>query len=378
MWKARTCPPWSSRDHIVWTEQEGNEAQIHGNFIELVRFRAEIDEVLRTHLQLAPKNACYTSKTIQNELIDIIGKRIRFDILSGVKKAKFYSVIADEIADVGNREQLSLSLRYILDDEVNKVFIDFVEDHWGTNAILKCLVAWALPLSDLRGQCYDGASNMAGARSGCRSIVQQQAPMAIYIHCATHRLNLAVVSVCEIQAFKNTESYIGEIARFFHFSAKRQRLLDRAIEVVTPTVTYKKLKDACQTRWVQCIDSYVIFLELLPAVHVTLQAIICPGQFENLGTDWNWDGETLTKANGFIYHLVCYFLVCFKILLEVLSCLRGLTLKLQMQAVDVIYAYGQVRAVVSTLKIMREVSEREFRRIFTETDKLAKDRNISS
>ena len=39
--------------------------------------------------------------------------------------------------------------------------------------------------------------------------------MAIYVHCAAHRLNLAIVSVCKIQAFKNAESYIGEIARFF-------------------------------------------------------------------------------------------------------------------------------------------------------------------
>ena len=59
---------------------------------------------------------------------------------------------------------------------------------------------------------------MSGARSGCRSIVQQQAPMAMYFHCAAHWLNLAVVSACKIQAFKNVESYIGEIARFFAFS----------------------------------------------------------------------------------------------------------------------------------------------------------------
>lgn len=40
-------------------------------------------------------------------------------------KAKFYSLIA-EVVDVRNKEQLSLSLRYILKDKVNEVFI---EDH---------------------------------------------------------------------------------------------------------------------------------------------------------------------------------------------------------------------------------------------------------
>ena len=90
------------------------------------------------------------------------------------------------------------------------------------NAILMWLETAGLSPSDMRGQCYDGASNMSGVRSGCRSI---EDPMAMYFHCAAHRLNLAVVSACKIQAFKNVESYIGEIARFFAFSPKRQRLL---------------------------------------------------------------------------------------------------------------------------------------------------------
>ena len=47
------------------------------------------------------------------------------------------------------------------------------------------------------------------------------------------------------------------------------------------------------------IDSYMVFLELLPDLHITLQAMICSCHFMNLGTDCRWDGEALTKANGF-------------------------------------------------------------------------------
>ena len=112
-------------------------------------------------------------------------------------------------------------------------------------------------------------------------------------YCATHQLNLAVVSACKIQAFMNTESCIGEMARFFKFSAKRQRLLDRALDIVTPVTHAKKLKDTCRTHLIQHIDSYTVFLELLPAVHTALQAISYPSQFKDLGTDWSWDRETL-------------------------------------------------------------------------------------
>ena len=92
----------------------------------------------------------------------------------------------------------------------------------------------------------------------------------MHYHCAAHRLNLAVVSACKIQAFKNAESYLGEIARFFNFSAKRQHLLEKAIEACDSTTKAKKLKDACRTRWVQRIDSYAVFLDLLPALHLCL------------------------------------------------------------------------------------------------------------
>ena len=45
--------------------------------------------------------------------------------------------------------------------------------------------------------------------------------------------------------------------------------------------------------------------------------------------------DTITKANGFLHQLESSsFLICFNILSEVLPYLRSLTLKLQMQALD--------------------------------------------
>ena len=54
-------------------------------FIELVCFQAENDDVLCRHLNNALRNVQYTSKTIQNELISIIGNNICTEILSEVK-----------------------------------------------------------------------------------------------------------------------------------------------------------------------------------------------------------------------------------------------------------------------------------------------------
>jgi len=34
----------------------------------------------------------------------------------------------------------------------------------------------------------------------------------MYFNCAAHRFNVGVVSACIIQAFKNAEPFVGEIA----------------------------------------------------------------------------------------------------------------------------------------------------------------------
>ena len=102
--------------------------------------------------------------------------------------------------------------------------------------------------------------------------------------------------------------------------------------------------------------------------------MVNPSLHEDLGKEWSWDGETITKADGFLYHLQSSsFLLCVSILLQILHILRELTMMLQMRATDVVYAYKQVRSVVSALKRMRQDSVREFKQVFTQTTKLGQD-----
>ena len=157
----------------------------------------------------------------------------------------------------------------------------------------------------------------------------------------------------------------------FKFSSKRQRLLDRVLEETSSKA--KKLKDSCRTRWIERVDSYIVFHELLPAVLMTLRAMVSPDNFQELGCNWNWDGETLTKANRFLFQLESpLFLLSFEILLEVLTSSKGLTFKLQMEAIDVLYAYRELRTIVTTLRNMRSKSEKGFSKLFAQTTSLGK------
>ena len=52
----------------------------------------------------------------------------------------------------------------------------------------------ALDIQNIRGQGYDGASNMRGEWKGLQALFLNECPYAYYIHCMAHRLQLALVA----------------------------------------------------------------------------------------------------------------------------------------------------------------------------------------
>lgn len=82
----------------------------------IFEFRAETDEHLRNHLLRSAANAKYTSHQVQNELIGLCGEQIAATIISECKDAKYYTILAYDSSDVSCTEQVSLCLRYVVDE----------------------------------------------------------------------------------------------------------------------------------------------------------------------------------------------------------------------------------------------------------------------
>ena len=123
----------------------------HGNFLALLQFRIQAgDHVLEEHLKTAAKNALYTSKTTQNELISIYGDLMRNEILRRIQEVCFFSVIADEVTDIANDEQLSISIRFLEDTVPSERFLAFNQSLSGIRGeniaddILAKLAEWQL------------------------------------------------------------------------------------------------------------------------------------------------------------------------------------------------------------------------------------------
>ena len=85
-----------------------------GNFQELLKFRADAgDTCLKLHFEEGHKNATYRSKTIQNQIVKILGDQVLDGIIANVKKAKYFAISADEATDSGKQTQLTMVLRYV-------------------------------------------------------------------------------------------------------------------------------------------------------------------------------------------------------------------------------------------------------------------------
>ena len=69
----------------------------------------------------------YRSKNIQNELINISAELLRNGIVKEITRAKFFSFMADEAADVSVKEQLSLVIRFVDDkSNIREEFLEFI------------------------------------------------------------------------------------------------------------------------------------------------------------------------------------------------------------------------------------------------------------
>ena len=205
-----------------------------------------VDELFKS----TPKNMSYKSKTTQNEIIDICGDLITKKITDEIREARFYSILADEAADCGNVEQLSVVFRFVYRQcRIREEFLGFVPcKEFDATTIKEFLRDLNLPVDDCRGQGYDGAGNMAGRLSGVAAKIQETNEKALYVHCNSHRLSLCVAACCKEQLVRNMMEHVRVATEFFNFSPKRFELLVKTIEQLLPSANHKRLINVCKTR----------------------------------------------------------------------------------------------------------------------------------
>lgn len=171
-----------------------------------------------------------------------------------------------------------------------------------TDSIISACNIVGLSLHNLRGQGYDGCAAMKGHLNGVQTRISEIYPKALYTHCASHSLNLALSDSCSIQPITNCFGTVKEVLAFFSRSAKRVAALQNTIDHPELSGIYKsKLISLCETRWVERHDSILQFTEMLLPIVTTLEIIEDSSDGESSSKSYIL--QTAMKETGFLVSL---------------------------------------------------------------------------
>ncbi|XP_065673947.1 zinc finger MYM-type protein 1-like [Hydra vulgaris] len=243
----------------------------NGNYLGMLELLTQFDPVLKQHIDtFANKgkgNVNCLSKTICEELIEIMSQKVLTHIITEIKKAKYWGIIVDSTPYISHMAQLSVLFRYYLNGHVYERFFCFlqIKSHDSKSLItdiLDLLERYNIDITNCRGQAYDNVSNMSGKYSGLQARLKERSQLAFYIPCAGHSLSL--VGQCSVTKCINSINYFGVLQSLYSFfiaSTNRWDLLKGN------HATLKRLSD---TRWSSRSDAFISLVENFDGVHAAL------------------------------------------------------------------------------------------------------------
>ena len=229
-----------------------------GNLFQLLKCRATVVHGVDEWL----KSGKYLSHDIINELVEIMALNLLRNLLTEIRQSQWFALISDETRDQSGLEQLCISIRWVdqsytvSEDIIGMMEMQQTDALTISNALKDVLLRCSLPL---RGQAYDGASNMAGHLNGVAVRLQREEPRAHYVHCLAHSLNLCLQECsCKCSAVRDALGVTQELYNLIRASPKRLGLFNRIKNEIAPSSP--GLKPLCPTRWTvrtSAIDSVV-------------------------------------------------------------------------------------------------------------------------
>lgn len=250
----------------------------NGNYLGTLELLAQFDPFLANHLHehgnKGKGRISYLSSTICEEFIQLMGQQVFNKIVQEIKHAKYFSVSLDSTPDISHVDQLTCVFRYVLDDGPVERFFTFLDMHGHTGEQLAAsLISFMedndIHISNCRGQSYDNASNMSGKYKGVQALIRSKNPLADYIPCVAHSLNL--VGKCAAESCSQANSFfdfVQSLYVFFSRSTHRWSILVTAMSTADAHVPV--LKQLSETRWSARADATSALLKGFTEIRLAL------------------------------------------------------------------------------------------------------------
>jgi hypothetical protein len=144
---------------------------------------------------------------------------------------------------------------------VRERFIGLVHVTETTSAYLKASIdalfaKLKLTLKQVRGQGYDGASNMRGEFNGLQSLIMRESSSAYYVHCFAHQLQLVLVAI--VRKHKGVSDFFTKISILLNVvggSSKRRDLIrDINVKEMSKALGCGQLQTGTRLNQEQCLQ----------------------------------------------------------------------------------------------------------------------------
>ena len=352
-----------------------------GNFLALLKLLAIHDDMLCSRLE-TPAMRCVThlSPQTQNELITVMGKHIILQgILDDLNAAPYYSILADEVTS-HNVAHLAICARFVDENkDVREEFLTFLKLERITSekiaeSILEFLKENNIPAVNMRGQGYDGASNMSSGRVGVQARIWEEAPLATYVHCNGHCLNLVISKSCSLPQVHNVIDRLQYCCRYFLNSPKRSGVLGLIVSRnVVDQAKRKPLLELCKTRWAERHSGYQHFYQAFVFIVEALELIGFKRHLAKYGDTYaDWEPASRNDAQQILASLTSFeFIVVFMTMYQYLSHLVGITVKHQKRALDIVEAHEMISKISKVYQDERMKVDSSFAPIYTQSVRMA-------
>lgn len=226
-------------------------------------------------------------------------------------------------------------------------------------AIESKLANHKLSVSQIRGQGYDGASNMRGEFNGLKSLILMDNNTAYYVHCFAHQLQLVLVAVAKNDPdVASLFTMIGSLVNVVGGSCKRRDLLreKQAQKIVKAIETGEietgkgknqecTLQRATDTRWSSHCRALINIGILFPSILEVLGTIVEDGA----------SPDQKGEAKRLLAWLLSFDFAFTSIMMKrVLKVTNRLCLTLQRKDLDIVNAMNLVRIAKKRLELMRK------------------------
>lgn len=233
---------------------------VHHHIAHSTKFNHVVDLVvscgakeLELFLGNRSKNATYTSRVAVVDFIEALGTWIEESTLNRLRKAPFFSVMADECTDVSTVEELSVYCRWMEGGVPIETLLEIVPLQKADaesiyTALVRCLDDKNLQIGDIIGMGFDGAATFSGKKTGVQARLKTHSPHALFVQCHCHMLQLACVQAANsTKGIKHVYTTLTTIWKYFKSSPKRTQSL-KDIQQVLELPELKVIKPS-DTRW---------------------------------------------------------------------------------------------------------------------------------